>query len=88
VPSQQPKGQLQTQHSVDTNNYDMNDHNIKSKTSYTQAHEGKHINAEKLTNERSNNNTTYNNSIQFNSIVVVIIIIIIVNFKSHLHVTK
>jgi hypothetical protein len=31
VPSQQPQGQLQTQHSVDTNNYDMDDHNIKSK---------------------------------------------------------
>jgi hypothetical protein len=62
VPSQQPQGQLQTQHRVDTNNYDMDNHNIKSKKSYRQAQEEKHINAEKLTNERSNNNTTYNNS--------------------------
>jgi hypothetical protein len=62
VPSQQPQGQLQTQHSVDTNNYDMDSHNIKSKTSYRQAHEEKRINAGKLTNERRNNNTTYNNN--------------------------
>jgi hypothetical protein len=33
VPSQQPQGQLQAQHSVDKNNYFMNKHNIKSKTS-------------------------------------------------------
>jgi hypothetical protein len=33
VPSQQPQGQLQTQHSVDKNNYFMNKNNIKSKTS-------------------------------------------------------
>jgi hypothetical protein len=33
VPSQQPQGQLQAQHSVDKNNYLMNRHNIKSKTS-------------------------------------------------------
>jgi hypothetical protein len=33
VPSQQPQGQLQAQHSVDTDNYIMNKHNIKSKTS-------------------------------------------------------
>jgi hypothetical protein len=32
VPSQQPQGQLQTQHSVDTSNYIMDKHNIKSKT--------------------------------------------------------
>jgi predicted sulfurtransferase len=32
VPSQQPQGQLQTQHSVEKNNYFMNKHNIKSKT--------------------------------------------------------
>jgi hypothetical protein len=62
VPSQQPQGQLQTQHSVDTSNYDMDNHNIKSKTSYRQAHEEKHINAEKLTNERSNNNNNNNNN--------------------------
>jgi hypothetical protein len=39
VPSQQPQGQLQTQHSVDTNNYDMDNHNIKSETSYRQEQE-------------------------------------------------
>jgi hypothetical protein len=50
VPSQQPQGQLQTQHSVDTNNYDMDNHNIKSKTSYRQAQEKKH-------NNNINNNT-------------------------------
>jgi hypothetical protein len=33
VPSQQPQGQLQAQHSVVKNNYFMNRHNIKSKTS-------------------------------------------------------
>jgi hypothetical protein len=32
VLSQQPQGQLQTQHSVDTGNYNMDKHNIKSKT--------------------------------------------------------
>jgi hypothetical protein len=32
LPSQQPQGQLQTQHSVDTSNYIMDKHNIKSKT--------------------------------------------------------
>jgi hypothetical protein len=36
VPSQQPQGQLQTQHSVDTSNYIMDKHNIKSKTNYRQ----------------------------------------------------
>jgi hypothetical protein len=68
VPSQQSQGQLHTQHSVDTNNYDMDNHNIKSKTSYRQAQEEEYINAEKLTNERSNNNTTYNNNNNNNSI--------------------
>jgi hypothetical protein len=33
VPSQEPRGQLQAQHSVDTDNYIMDKHNIKSKTS-------------------------------------------------------
>jgi hypothetical protein len=33
VPSEQPQGQLQAQHSVDTDNYIMDKHNIKSKTS-------------------------------------------------------
>jgi hypothetical protein len=65
VPSQQPQGQLQTQRSADINNYDMDNHNIKSKTSYRQAQEEIHINAEKLTNERSNNNTMYNNNNSF-----------------------
>jgi hypothetical protein len=32
VPSQQLQGQLQTQHSVDTSNYIMDKHYIKSKT--------------------------------------------------------
>jgi hypothetical protein len=37
VPSQQLQGQLQTQHNVDTGNYIMYKHNIKSKTNYRQA---------------------------------------------------
>jgi predicted metalloprotease len=40
VPSQQPQGQLQTQHLRDR-------HNLKSGTNYTQALEENHINAEK-----------------------------------------
>jgi hypothetical protein len=32
VPSQQLQGQLQTQHSVDTSNYIMGEHNLKSKS--------------------------------------------------------
>jgi hypothetical protein len=32
VPSQQPQGQLQTQHSVDKSNYFMDKHNVKSMT--------------------------------------------------------
>jgi hypothetical protein len=47
VASQQLQGQLQTQHSVDTSNYIMDKHNIKSKTNYRQTLEEKHINAEK-----------------------------------------
>jgi hypothetical protein len=38
VPSQQPQGQLQTEHRVDTSNYIMDKHNIKLKTNYRQAH--------------------------------------------------
>jgi hypothetical protein len=38
VPSQQLHDQLQTQHSVDTSNYFMEQYNIKSKTNYRQAH--------------------------------------------------
>jgi hypothetical protein len=37
VPSQQIQGQLQTQHSVDTGNYIMEQYHIKSKTNYRQA---------------------------------------------------
>jgi hypothetical protein len=37
VPSQQPKGQLQTQHSLETGNYIIDKHNIKIKTNYRQA---------------------------------------------------
>jgi hypothetical protein len=37
VPSQQLQGQLQSRHSVDTSNYIMDRHNIKSKTDYRQA---------------------------------------------------
>jgi hypothetical protein len=47
VSSQQPRGQLQTEHKVDTSNYIMDNHNIKSKTNYRQALEEKHINADK-----------------------------------------
>jgi hypothetical protein len=32
VPSQQLQGQLQTQHSLDTSNYIMGKHNLKSKS--------------------------------------------------------
>jgi hypothetical protein len=45
VPSQQPQGQFHTQHSADTSNYIMDNHNIK--TNYKQALDEKHINAEK-----------------------------------------
>jgi hypothetical protein len=41
MPSQQLQGQLQTQHSVDTSNYIMDKHNIKSKTDYRRALEKK-----------------------------------------------
>jgi hypothetical protein len=34
VPCQQLQDQLQTQHSVDTSNYIIDSHNIKSKTNY------------------------------------------------------
>jgi hypothetical protein len=47
VPSQQPQGQLQTQHSVGTSNYVMDKHNTKSKKNYRQALEEKQVNAEK-----------------------------------------
>jgi hypothetical protein len=41
VPSQQLQGQLQTQHSVDTSNYFIEQYNLKSKTNYRQALEKK-----------------------------------------------
>jgi hypothetical protein len=47
VPGQQLQGQLQTQQSVDTSNYIMEQYNIKSKTNYRQVPEEKHVNAEK-----------------------------------------
>jgi hypothetical protein len=47
VTGQQLQDQLQTQHSVDTSNYIMEQYNIKSKTNYRQALEKIHINAEK-----------------------------------------
>jgi hypothetical protein len=47
VPSQQLQDQLRTQRSVDTRNYIMDKHNIKSKANYRQAQEEKHIHAEK-----------------------------------------
>jgi hypothetical protein len=55
-PSQQLAGQLQTQHSVDTSNYIMEQYNIKSKTNYRQALEKKiHYcrKVNKQTNEQS-----------------------------------
>jgi hypothetical protein len=51
VPSQ---GQLQTRRNVDTSNYSMDKHNIKSKTNYRQALEEKHINREKVNNKQAN----------------------------------
>jgi hypothetical protein len=37
VPSQQLQGQLQRQNSVNTGNYTIDKHNLKSKTNYWQA---------------------------------------------------
>jgi hypothetical protein len=37
VPSQQPKGQLQTQHRIETGNYIIDKRNIKTKTNYRPA---------------------------------------------------
>jgi hypothetical protein len=47
APNQQLQGQLQTENSVDTSNYIMDKHNIKSKTNYRKVLEEKHIYAEK-----------------------------------------
>jgi hypothetical protein len=54
VPSQQLQGQLQTQRSLDTGDYIMDKHNIKSKTNYRQALEEKHINTEKVNKQQTN----------------------------------
>jgi hypothetical protein len=62
-PSQQPQGQLQTQHSVDTSNYIMGNHNMKSRSNYGQALE---------------EDTLLQRSKQTKNKVVVIIIIIII----------
>jgi t-SNARE complex subunit (syntaxin) len=43
VPSQQPKGQLQTQHSVETGNYSIDKHNIKRQRQITGKHRWKKI---------------------------------------------
>jgi hypothetical protein len=59
VSSQLLQGQFQAQNSVDTGNYIMDKHNIKSKTNYRQALEEQHINTEskqtKQTKMRSRN---------------------------------
>jgi hypothetical protein len=63
VPSQQPQGQLQTLHSVDTSNYPMDRHNIKSKTI-----KGKHwrrnilMRISKQTSKQANKQTDNNNN--------------------------
>jgi hypothetical protein len=70
VPSQQLQVQLQTQRSVDTSNYIMDKHNIKSKSNYTQAFEEKHINTEKVNKQtklkRGNKNMITKNYITQN----------------------
>jgi hypothetical protein len=48
VLSQQLQGQLQTQHSADTSNYIMEQHNINSKTNYRQALEKIHTEKKKI----------------------------------------
>jgi hypothetical protein len=58
VPSQKPQGQLQTEHSVDTANYIMGNHN-KSKTNFRQALE---------------EDTLMQTSKQTNKIIIIIII--------------
>jgi hypothetical protein len=63
VPSQQLKGQLQTQHSVHTSNYIVEQYNIKSKTNYRQALE---------------KNTLMQKRTQTNEVMVMMIIIVII----------
>jgi hypothetical protein len=52
VPSQQPQGQLQTQHSVYTGNYIKDKHNVKSTVTYNN-------------NNDNNNNNNNNNLVQW-----------------------
>jgi hypothetical protein len=64
VPSQQPQGQLQTQHSVDTSNYIMDQYNIKSKIDYRQALEKNTLmqKSNQTKNKRNNNNNNNNSN--------------------------
>jgi hypothetical protein len=66
VLSQEPQGQLQIEHSVDTGNYIMDKHNIKSETNYRQVLEEKYTNAE---SKHTNKQTT---------IIIIIIIITLI----------
>jgi cyclophilin family peptidyl-prolyl cis-trans isomerase len=52
VTGQQPQGQLQTQHSVDTGNYIKDKHNIKTTTNYRRTLEEEHINTEKVNEQK------------------------------------
>jgi hypothetical protein len=61
VPSQQLQGQLQTQHSVDTSNYIMDKHNIKSQANYTQALEENTL----LQKSKQTNDVIQSNSLLF-----------------------
>jgi hypothetical protein len=59
VPRQQPQGQLQTQHSVNKSNYNMDNHNIESKSNYRQAlEENTLIQRSKQTQSNNNNNNS------------------------------
>jgi hypothetical protein len=62
------QGQLQTEHSVDTSNYIMDKHNIKSKTNYRQAlEENTLMQRSKQTKEQSSNNSIQFNYLLFNN---------------------
>jgi hypothetical protein len=54
MPSQQLQGQLQTQHSVDTSNYIMEQYNIESKKNYRQTLEKNTLIQKSKKNKRSN----------------------------------
>jgi hypothetical protein len=57
------QGQLQTQHSVDTGNYIMEQYNIESKTNYSKHwRKNKLMQKSKETNKRSDDNNIYNNN--------------------------